>query len=69
VEAVRDVMLEGQWFTLAEISKLTGIHEPSISTSISKLRNDEKFIVRKCQRGTDNLSGGAIWQYLLRRAS
>lgn len=53
-ERIRDLMRDGIWRTLAEIARVTGDHEASISAQLRHLRKPRfgAWLVHKRRRGT-----------------
>jgi DNA-binding Lrp family transcriptional regulator len=59
-EAIRQLMIDGQWRTLQEIAEFLGYPESSVSAQLRHLRKEKfgSYIVEKKRRGTTGL-----WEY------
>jgi predicted transcriptional regulator len=68
---VFDYMADGEWRTLAEIAKATGITLASVSTPLRNLRKEEfgAHTVDKRRRAAAPVDAGAppVWEYSLRK--
>lgn len=63
-EAIRDILMGGDWFTLGELERITGFPSPSISAQLRHLRKPRFGSYNVEKRRVDGLSTG-LWEYHL----